>query len=69
MGHLTAVRDAPEKFKPYFVVGAPSDAKLMPAYRDAMAILKKNPVETEVFLEADADRLVALIEADLATHN
>ena len=68
MGHLTAVRDAPEKFKPYFIVGAPSNAKLMSAYRDAMAILKKSPVETEVFPETEADKLVALIEAELATH-
>jgi hypothetical protein len=69
MGHLTAVRDAPEKFKPYVIVGAPSNTKLLPAYRDAMAILKKSPVETEVFPETEADRLVALIETELAAHN
>ena len=68
MGHLTAVRDAPDKFKPYFIVGAPTNAKLMPAYRDALAILKKSPVETEVFPESEADKLVALIEAELAAH-
>jgi Protein of unknown function (DUF3037) len=69
MGHLTAVRDAPEKFKPYFIVGAPSNAKLLPAYRDAMAILKKSPVETEVFPETEADTLVALIETEVGAHN
>jgi hypothetical protein len=68
MGHLTAVRDTREKFKPYFIVGAPTNAKLLPAYRDAMAILRKSPVETEVFPEAEADKLVAIIEADLAAH-
>lgn len=68
MGHLTAVRDAPDRFKPYFIVGAPSNGKLMPAYRDAMAILKKSPIETEVFPEAEADKLVALIEAELSAH-
>ena len=68
MGHLTAVRDAPERFKPYFIVGAPTNTKLMPAYRDAMAILKKSPVETEVVPEAEADKLVAMIEAELAAH-
>lgn len=68
MGHLTAVSDAPEKFKPYFIVGAPSNINLMPAYGDALAILKKTPVEPEVFPESEADKFVDLIEAELSRH-
>lgn len=69
MGHLTAVRDATEEFRPYFIVGAPANPKLMRAYRDAMAILRKSPIETEVFPESEADKLVALIESELSAHN
>jgi hypothetical protein len=42
-GHLAAVSDAPDRFKPYFIVGAPHDNKL-PAYRGAAAILRKSPM-------------------------
>jgi hypothetical protein len=68
LGHLTAVRDASEKFQPYFVVGAPSDRQLMPAYEQALAILKDSPVEPEIFPESEADRLVAHIVAEITTH-
>ena len=69
MGHLTAVRDAVDEFKPYFIVGAPSDRKLMPAYEDALAILRKSPVATEVFPEVEADRLIARIEDEIKAHS
>ena len=68
-GHLMAVQDAAEAFKPYFVVGAPSDRKLMPAYEDALAILRKSPVATEVFHEAEVDRLITRIEDEVKAHS
>ena len=68
MGHLAAVRDVAEEFKPYFIVGAPHDRQLLPAYQDALAILRKSPVPAEVFSEAETDELVARIEAELAAH-
>lgn len=67
-GHLAAVSDASDSFKPTFIVGAPSDRKLMKAFEDALAILKKSPVPTEVFNESEADKLVASIEAEIASH-
>lgn len=69
MGHLAAVRDAADEFKPYFIVGPPSNRKLMPAYEDALAILRKSPVAAEVFREAEADRLVARIEDEIKAHS
>jgi hypothetical protein len=66
LGHLSAVRDAPEAFKPYFIVGAPSDRDLVPAFRDAVAILRKSPVQTEIFSEDQTDKLIAQIETDMA---
>ena len=68
-GHLSAVRDASEKFKPYFIVGAPSDRKLVSAYNDALAILRNGPVETEVFPEAEVDQLVDRIATEIKTHD
>jgi len=68
-GHLAAMRDADEPFRPYFIVGGPQDRKLKRAYEDALAILKKSPVQAEVFTEAQADVLVARIEAEIRAHN
>jgi len=69
MGHLSAVRDSREAFKPYFVVGAPADPKLRPAFKDALAILRKSPVATEIFQESETDQLVAQIEAEIEAHS
>jgi hypothetical protein len=69
MGHLSAVRDAAGKFKPYFIVGAPQETALLPAYKDALAILRKSPVHAEVFEEFQADALVEKIEAELAAYD
>ena len=66
---MTAARDAADEFKTYFIAGAPSDRKLMPAYEDALAILRKSPVATEIFREAEADRLVARIEDEIKAHS
>jgi hypothetical protein len=68
-GHLTSISGATDPFKPYFIVGAPTDSKLLQAFQDALAILKKSPVETEVFAETDVDMLVARFEAEMAAHH
>lgn len=69
IGHLAAVRDSPEKFKPYFIVGAPSDRKLLGAYQDGLAILRQSPIESEVYPEADVDQLVRRIEDEIRAHD
>lgn len=68
-GHLVSVSDATDIFKPYFIVGAPTDLNLQSAYQEALAILKKSPVEIEIFAESDVDTLVARIEAEIAAHD
>jgi hypothetical protein len=68
VGHLAAVQSAPEAFKTYFIVGAPSDDGLKRAFDDAIAILGKSPVEVEVFKEQQADELVSLIKQDIDLH-
>ena len=70
LGHLTSVMpDAAEEIHPYFIVGAPSDPALEPAYRRALKILKKSPREVEVFEESEIDVLVDRIEEEVRAHN
>jgi hypothetical protein len=67
-GFLSAVRDAGNTFKPIFLVGAPHDAKLLPAFETAVEILRNSPVPPEVFTETEADKLATQMEADIAAH-
>lgn len=68
MGHLSAVREAADQFRPHFIVGAPNDRSLIPAFEDALAILRKSPVPAEVYAESEVDELVARIEAEISAH-
>ena len=67
-GFLSTVRDAAETFKPIFVVGAPHDENLLPAFEAAVEILRNSPVPPEVFAETDADRLAEEMAAEIASH-
>lgn len=68
MCSLPAVSDASDRFKTYFIVGAPHERSLMAAFQIALAILKKSPVPTEVFNEEEADKLVAQIAENFRPH-
>lgn len=69
LGHLTAVEDSPERFKPYFILGAPRGADLAPAYKSAKAILRKSPFAPEIFEEDEIEGLVDQIEQDVRREN
>jgi hypothetical protein len=69
LGHLSAVADGTtERFKPHFIVGAPSRPELRNAYSSALAILQKAPVGPEIFEESQVDDLVAQIENEVRAH-
>jgi hypothetical protein len=71
LGHLAAVvagGENVEPFKPYFIVGAPSDEKLTKAYDSAVAILRQVPNDPEIFYETQVDDLVAQIEDEMRAH-
>ncbi|MEG3180255.1 DUF3037 domain-containing protein [Sphingomonas sp. LT1P40] len=69
LGQLASVApDATEPFHPYFIVGAPSDPELEPAYRRALKILRKSPGQVEVFEETEIEQLVDRIEDAVRTH-
>ena len=69
LGQLTSVApNSDEPFHAHFIVGAPADKALMPAYRRAMHILQKSPGSVDVYEEADVDRFVDRIEDEVRAH-
>lgn len=70
LGHLSAVvaGGRAERFKPHFIVGAPSNPSLHEAYRTAIAILERAPNNPEVFEEGQLDALVTQIEDEVRAH-
>lgn len=68
-GHLAAVADgASADLKLHFIVGAPQNKELQPAYEAAVAILRKAPFSPEVFQEGQIDELVSQIEDEVRAH-
>jgi hypothetical protein len=68
-GHLSAVAEGSEPFRPLFVVGAPADEDLKPAYDNAVAILRTSPFQPEVFEEDEIENLVDKIEEEVREHD
>jgi len=70
LGHITAVVSSSEveTFKAHFVVGAPLNPNLEPAYKSAIAILRTAPNQPDVFEETELDRLIEQIEDDVRAH-
>jgi hypothetical protein len=70
LGHLTAVRDgAKDPLKLHFILGAPQDPALEPAYRRAVALFRQAALDPEVLEEDDVDALVARIEDEVRAHH
>lgn len=68
-GHLSAVAEGSEPFKPLFVVAAPADKDLKSAYDNAVAILRTSPFLPEIFEEDDVESLVDKIEEEVREHD
>ncbi len=72
-GHLAAVADGAreelrEELKLNFIVGAPRDPALRPAYRNALTILRQAEFSPTVFEDTQIDTLVAEIEDEVRAH-
>ena len=68
-GHLAAVADdAKEPLKLHFIIGAPENRQLMPAYKSAVEILRGSPFEPEIFEESQVASLVDEIEDEVRSH-
>jgi hypothetical protein len=69
LGHLAAVADRPsDQFKLHFIVGAPQNKALLPAYETAKLILAKAPFEPSIYEESEVDALVSEIEDEVRAH-
>ena len=67
-GHLGAVRDTTDPLKLHFILGAPQEPALRPAYERAVALLRKAYLEPEVVEEPEIDTLVDRIEDEFRSH-
>ncbi len=68
-GHLAAVADgAREDLKLHFIVGAPQNAALRPAYQNALTILRQADFSPSVYEDNQIDTLVAEIEDEVRAH-
>jgi hypothetical protein len=68
-GHLDAAAGGSEEpLKLNFIVGAPPDAALRPAYRRALDILRDAAFRPALFEDNQVDELVDEIESEVRTH-
>lgn len=68
LGQVTSVAGSRDAFKLYFLVAPPTQDELMPAYKSALHILQKAPVEKEVFAESQANKLSDKLAAEVVSH-
>jgi hypothetical protein len=69
LGHLSAVKvGAKDDVQVHFIVGRPQSASLVPAYRNAVEILRQVPFDNEVFEDDQIDDFVSQIEEEVRHH-
>ena len=69
VGRSNSLSDSPEQFKLIFLLGKPTDQKLMPAYQRARNLLSaKISVERELFQEDDAAQFADQLEKEFCEH-
>lgn len=68
-GHLAAVADAGDSFRPYFLIAPPTNPNLASAFETAVSILQKSPVQPEIYLEQQTDALVDRMESEIRSHD
>lgn len=68
LGQLSSIQDSTDEFKVYLLVSPPSEPELQPAFNKALSILKKIPVQSEIYLEHDAYILAEEIQKKMEIH-
>lgn len=68
LGQIMSVKDAPERFKVYLLLGEPQQAALRPAFDRAVSILHKLPVEKEIVQEELAGEFSERFAREVETH-
>ncbi|MFC5584788.1 DUF3037 domain-containing protein [Nitratireductor kimnyeongensis] len=57
VGTLVGLSKGTENFKTYFLVGEPTDKKMLPAYKRALEFLHDAPLDPEIIPESEMDNL------------
>lgn len=68
-GQYASVAEAREDFKLYLLLGKPSDSKLNEAFESAVNLLKKLPVESEIFTDDNFVDLADTFARKIQEHN
>ncbi len=68
LGQMVGVQDTPEKFRVYFLVGAPKDERLQESYESALRLLRKSRVDVEIVPEDSADTFAVKMAEIVAAH-
>lgn len=69
LGQMSSISTNPaEPFHAHFIVGAPSNQSLLPAYHRALTILRKSPGNVYVYEETELDEFVDTIEHEVRAH-
>jgi hypothetical protein len=70
VGHIVGLSTSEEDFRPYFIVGKPSDDRLHPAFERAVAFLSEAPSENSprVVREEEIETFVKELETQIHSH-
>ena len=68
LGRATNLKDSPEDFRLWVLLGEPRLEKLRPAYGKALNILHKMPVKMEFVREEEARKFTRKLAAEMAKH-
>ncbi len=68
LGQIMSVKDAPEPFKLYLLLGEPQQEDLRAAVESAVSILGKIPVEKEIVRENDAEEFSERLTREFELH-
>ena len=68
LGQLSSIQNTKDEFKVYLLVSPPSDELLKPAFDKALSILRKIPVDNEIYLEEEAPRLAEELQRKVDIH-
>jgi hypothetical protein len=68
LGQMMSVKDAPERFKVYLLLGQPQQEAPQAAYDNAVSILRKLPVDKEIVRERDAAEFSERFAREIQSH-
>lgn len=68
LGQIASVTDSVEKFKVYLVLAKPAKPSLEGAFKKAVAILQKAPVDHELFVDSEMSALVDRLHKQVDEH-